>query len=304
MCRYLLWLGLALAWPGGLRASGSLEARGSGGIGTWSAGGTVSVDLDKDQHWSVSGSDDYTSVTDTSAPSATDDASVVLSYASGGAWGSKFGLDYSNDSVNSILYAGPSFGLSYGEPGGDEDAPDLWTLSVDASIHGYQVDLGANSIQSKTRAGVPYVLVNNNGILDISQFNPGLTFEAPLFSGWLTPSLGYSHDFYNHDPTLAAQVIARRYTTGSGTLRSTSLVGALYTDTWTAALSLKLFAGWSLEASGTNSLLVQPLLWIQTASVGLKIPVGKSVTASVAWTDSIQGETTDEGWAGSLSLDF
>jgi hypothetical protein len=304
MFRRLVWLGLVLAWPAGLRASGSLETRASGGVGTWGAGGTVSVDLDEDQHWSLSGSDDYTSVTETAAPSETDDASLVLSYADGGAWVSKFGLDYSNDSINRILYAGPSFGLSYGEPGDDDGAPDLWTLSIDTSIHGYQVDLGANSIQSKSRAGVPYTLVNNDGILDITQFNPGLTFEVPLFSGWLTPSLGYGHDFYNRDPTLAAQVIARRYTTGSGTLRSGSLVGALYTDTWTAALSVKLFAGWSLEASGTNSLLVQPLLWVQSASVGLKVPVGKSVTASAAWTDSIQGETTAEGWDGTLSLDF
>jgi hypothetical protein len=307
-------LAACAAWPALGRGAGSVEARASGGTGQVGAGASASADLGAKGRWTLSVSDDFINVTGTSAPSRTDEASLGLSYADGDPWQSKLGVDYSDDSVNKVAYAGPSFGLTYSAPapdaatddgqgGGDDDAASPWTLSFDASIHAYRVDLGANATQNKTRAGVPYSLQDDDGTLDLTQFCPLLGWELPLFRGRAALSLGYGHDFYDKDPVVVASLIARRLTVGSGSGRAGTMVGALYTDSASVGATLKLGAGLTLGLQGSDSQLVSPAIWAQVAEASLNGQWG-SYSARAAWDDTFQAGTATPELSVSVGIDF
>ena len=312
--RGLGFLALLLALLPGLgRAGGSLEARVSGGSGVSSVGGTASLDLGT--RWTLDVSDDYIDVSSTGAPSRTDEASLGLAYADGGAWQSKVGVDYSNDWFNLVAFAGPSFGVTYTQAAperpasGDNDdsdaeGGDAWSLTFDATIHGYQVDLGANATQAKTRAGVPYSLVNNHGTQNLTQFDPSLSLDLPCFGAWTNLTLSYGQDFYNRDPVLVATIINHRLTVGNGSGRVGTLVGALYTDTVSVACTQRLGWGLSLGLNGTDSQLVSPSVWAQGVEASLGVQLGKSFNLKAGWTNTYQGNAQTPGLEASGELAF
>jgi hypothetical protein len=292
-----LLAGLACrAWAGG-----GVELRALAGPGQAGGGASASVGLGAQGWWTLAASDDYLSVTGT-APSLTDDASLSLAYADGSPWQSRLGVDFSDDSVNKVVYVGPSFGLSYAAPGGGDDEDSPWTLSADATVHGYQVDLGANAAQKQTRAGVPYSL-QSHGTEELTQLCPTLGVELPCFGGALGLNLGYGHDLYDHDPVQAASLIARRLTVGSGGARAGTLVGALYTDSASAGASLKLGAGLSLGAELSDSQLVSPAVWAQACQASLAGAWG-AFSAKAEWDATVQPGASAASGTLSVGLSF
>lgn len=320
--RFLALAALMLAGLPGRARPGSLELRGSAGPGTWNAGSTLTEDLGTSS-WTMLASEDYTTVTNTSAPSLTDLAALDFMDTYAPDWQLKAGLDFSNDSVNQILYAGPDLGFTYtdqeqgalararAKSGGEDDeyAGEVWSLGFSAPIHGYAVNLGANSNQgftksSKNSGGVPYVLVTNSGDLYVTQFYPDITLTAPLLSGELTPSILYGHDFYSKDPGVIATVINRRFSLGRGGNRVGNLVGALYTDTITASLNVKLPYRLSLSGSYGASQLISPFVWAVTADAYLTAVFNASYSGKLGWTDSAEEGASSPQALASLTMDF
>lgn len=317
---------LAGLWPLALRASGSVGVNASGSQGQLDLGASASLDLGDQQQWTLSVSDDYSDETGTATPSLTDAATLALDYSDGDAWDSKWGLDYSNDSVNLVTYAGPDLSLTYthyaddtdesddagdsvdadaagdSSDASDADPAESWALTVETAIHGYTVDLGALSKNGVSkRAGVPYSLVTN-GSTNLTQFCPQLSLEVPFLSGILDLTAGYGHDFYDKDPVTVASLIGRRLTVAGGG-RLGTVVGALYTDTASASAVASLGAGFSLTVAGTDSQLVSPCVWAQSleASLGAQ---WKALSLKAGWTDTFQTGTSAPGLEASAGMDF
>jgi hypothetical protein len=306
----------ALQSAAGLEA-GSVELRGAAGPDIWSAGGSGSQDFGAKSAWTLSATEDHTDESTPGSPSRTDLASLELADTYSPAWTCKIGADFSNDSVNQILYAGPDLGVTWNDlkprvrgrkaagpaQADDADAATWWSLAFDASIHGYDVNLGANQqsgVSRKTKlynGGVPYT-VQTTGSLDVTQFYPNLACSVPLAGGSVVPELLYGHDFYSEDPGTIATVVNRRFSAGSGNARVGNLVGALYTDTLTASLGLKLFWGLALAASWSESQLISPYVWASTAEASVTAPLGQSLSVRLGWTDTtVEGQATPEGEA-------
>jgi hypothetical protein len=313
---------LALLLLGGAARAGSLELRGSAGPGTWTGGGALNLDLGAGP-WSMLASNDYTAVSGTSAPSSTNLSALDFLDAYDSSLQFKAGLDFSNDSINQILYAGPDLGFTYTDlvagaaaaagakagDGEDEDASTLWNLGFSAPIHGYSVNLGVNANQGFTKAkknsgGVSYVIVTNQSSLDVTQFYPNLTLEVPVLEGAVVPSLLYGHDFYNDDPGAIAEVINRRFSQGNGGGRVGNLVGALYTDTLTAALVVKLPCKLSLSGSFSESQLISPYIWAVSADAYVNAELGESYSAKLGWMDSVEAGAASPQAAGSVTWNF
>jgi hypothetical protein len=303
---------------GGALRSASLELRGSGGPGTWGVGATADGDIGRG--WAASISDDFIAVTGTSAPSQTDMASLDFTKVRSESWQLKAGFDYCNDAVNQILYVGPDLGATYyrlssspkdSSAQEDEDGDDqgtLFTLTFDAPVHAYVVGLGANSEagvtkKTKTTNGVPYVITDDAADLDVTQFGPELTLSLPLGAGAWTPSLSYAHDFYDKNPGELAELITRRFQTGSGSFRMNTLTGELFSDTVGGALRLKRGA-WTLSGGFSASELLSPVVWMTTGEASLEWAIGAKVRFKAGWDDScVEGESTP-GYNGALTVTF
>lgn len=305
-----LFLALLLALSAQARAGASLEARSSWGEGSLGLGATVDADLDKDGDWSLSAAYDYSSLTQTSAPSRSNAASLILQRQAGLAWGFKGGIDYSNDDINRILFAGPDLGLIYTRyagpsRGGDDEGPEeLWSLTVAAPIHGYSVDLGANAILARTKAGVPYAVVNNHGTLALTQFYPNLSLEVPLWNGRLTPSLSYGYQYYDKNPAVVAAVISQRLVRGNGSLRVGDLASTLNTDVWNAGLSALL--PWDLTLAGSigEAHLVYPDSWSLNADASLAAKPFSFLRVRLGWSDGIQDGSNTIGYDASMTASY
>jgi hypothetical protein len=288
----------ALAVPA--RASDSVEVRGGLGPGIWSSGGTV--DLDLGSAWSMTAANDYTAVSGTAAPSLTDLAALNFSDQYTDAWAFKAGADFSNDSLNQIIYAGPDLGFTYtadraaadkGDQAGAVDDGTLWSLSFDAAINGYAVNLGANTSAGVTAAtkktdGVPYTVTTDERNLTVTQFYPNLTLELPCFGGVLVPSILYGQDFYDQNPAVIAYVINRRFELGNGSYRVGNLTGALYTETVSASLLWNLPYQWTLDASFGESQMIAPYAWAATTEVNLGAQLTQTFSVKLGWSDTVE----------------
>jgi hypothetical protein len=305
----LLALLLALA-PLAARADVTLGLNGEGGPNTGMAGASLGVDLGASQAWNLSGTYQDTLVTKTASPSLTHAASLGLSYVEG-AWDIKGDIDYSNDQVDFIAFAGPSICLGYtrtrrvmaaegSEDDEDEPAPtreEAWRLALGADIHGYGVDLGANTRRLKLRQ------LTSSDELYITQFYPNLSFEAPLDHGLLTPSLTYGHYFYNKDPEVVAGLINKRYSTGIASSRVGSLNSGFYYDAVAAGLALRLPAGFGLSGSFGGDNLISPAGWNSLGSVTLAWTHGR-MGLSAGWSDTVASGVASSDYLGAVNLRF
>jgi len=305
----LLVLAPLTAW-----ADGTLGLNGEGGPNTGMAGASLGLDLGADQAWSLSGSYQDTLVTKTASPSFTHAASLGLAYGEG-AWDIKGDIDYSNDQVDFIAFAGPSISLGYTrtrrikpvpaqqDGSDDEDAPaaptreESWRLALGADIHGYGVDLGANTKRLKLRQ------LTSSDELYITQFYPNLSFEAPLGHGLLTPSLSYGHYFYNKDPELVAALINKRYSTGIASSRVGSLNSGFYYDAVTAGLALRLPAGFGLSGSFGGDNLISPAGWNSLGSATLAWTHGR-LGLSFGWSDTVAAGEASSDYLGAVNFRF
>jgi hypothetical protein len=315
MIRWIVGMAVVMA-AAGLPASGSVEFNAAAGDGNYSGGVKAESDLDAQGLWNLSLEYTYAEVTQTAAASQTHTLALELSKGDGDAWLGKVGVDYSNDQVNQIAYAGPSFALTYTKRDDTEDESgsvaardkeededdEAWAATMESTIHGYAVSLGALSGSGRTKKGVGYTLVNEDADLDLTQFYPSITLEKRLFGGWLTPSASYGYDFYDKDPTLAASIINRRFAGGGG--RVGTLDQGLYAQAWNVAVELKLFLGLSLSGSAGQSLMISPDEWVQSYMAALSGGLGQHCIVSGGWTRILQaGVPTDEGTA-SMGWEF
>jgi hypothetical protein len=294
---------LMMALLSRLQAGSSVTAQGSAGPGSWGAEASAASDLDEKGFWNLEASYGYSQVTQTSAPSRTQEAGLALNRGDNGPWLGKAGVDYANDDINHIFYCGPSLGLSYS--GGGHNKDRAWSLDLGASIYGYSVSLGSLSGTSATKAGVAYTLVNDDGSLSLTQFHPSLTLGYPLFSGLLSPTAAYGHYFYNKDPSLAAAAINRRFSGGgSGSTRAFNLSQGLYYDNWNLGLDCKLPADLSLSLNYGQSLMISPFQWLQEYGAELAAKLSASFSASLAWSETAQGGTASPQYSASLTMNF
>ena len=306
--RTFLLLALAALMPAAAWADGTLGMSGAGGPNTGMAGASLELDLGADQAWGLSGTYQDTLVTKTASPSFTHAASLGLSYEEG-AWDIKGDIDYSNDQVDFIAFAGPSISLGYTRTrrvkvaeGSDDDEDDpaprreeAWRLALGADIHGYGVDLGANTKRLKLRQ------LTSSDELYITQFYPNLSLEAPLDHGLLTPSLTYGHYFYNKDPEVVAALINKRYSTGIASSRVGSLNSGFYYDAVAAGLALRLPAGFGLSGSFGGDNLISPAGWNSLGSVTLAWTHGP-LGLSAGWSDTVASGEASSDYSGAVNL--
>ncbi len=312
-----LFLPLLLALlPGLAWADADLGLNGEGGPSTGMAGASLGLDLGASQAWNLSGTYQDTLVTKTASPSFTHAASLGLSYVEG-AWDVKGDLDYSNDQVNFIAFAGPGLTLGYtrthrvkpaaAKPGADpddDDEADLspsreedWRLAFGADIHGYGVDLGANTKRLKLRQ------LTSSDELYITQFYPNLSLEVPLDHGLLTPSLTYGHYFYNKDPEVVAGLINKRFSSGGASSRVSSLNSGFYYDAVAAGLALRLPAGFGLSGSFGGDNLISPAGWNSVGSATLAWTHGR-LGLSAGWSDTVASGAASSDYLGAMNLRF
>ncbi|HTB33680.1 MAG TPA: hypothetical protein VK842_02345 [bacterium] len=249
------------------------ELRVSGAPNTGAVGATVDVDLGAAQRWSLTGTYDASAVTKTALPGTTEAGSLEIA-REGRAVSWKLGAFYGNDHVNQVTDLEPMAGLAYtqrhGPADGDGERPELFSVSLDAGLHFYQVDMGDNTEVASAVPGQLPFLVNKHALLELQEFAPTLTLEAPLFHGASDLAWSGGRNGFSKDPAVVASVIEDRYDLGAGQGRISGLLGTLYDRWWDLAWTQNFGKHLALNLAGGQDQLASSGDWINAYEAGLR----------------------------------
>ncbi|HXC62709.1 MAG TPA: hypothetical protein VNZ67_00045, partial [bacterium] len=224
-------------------------------------------------------------VTKTALPGTTEAGSLELA-RDGRAVSWKLGGFYGNDHVNLVTDLEPLAGLTYTQRHGRADAdgerPELFSVALDAGLHFYQVDMGDNTLVASAVPGQLPFRVNKHTLVELQEFAPTLTVEAPFFHGAGDLAWSGGRNGFSKDPALVASVIEDRYDLGPGQGRINGLLGTLYDRWWSLAWTQAIGGRLTVDLSGGQDQLASSGDWINAYEAGLKGLFGEHWSARLA----------------------
>ena len=266
------------------------ELRVSGAPNVGGVGATVDMDLGSAQRWSITGTFDASTITKTALPGTTDAGSLELA-RDGHAVSWKLGGFYGNDHVNLVTDLEPMAGLAYtqrhGKAGEDGERPELFSVALDAGLHFYQVDMGDNTqFASAVPGQLPYQ-VNKHSLVELQEFSPSITVEAPFFGGATNLAWSGGRNAFSKDPALVASIIEDRNDLGPGQGRINGLLGTLYDRWWSLALTQDLGKHLAVNLSAGQDQLASSGDWINAYDFGLRGSFGGHWSARLALSTQV-----------------
>ena len=244
-------------------------------------------------------------------------------------------LNYWNDSLNDVHYAGPSMGLTYtwtkaetpamaahAEGSEEKQAPsaegptlesrpppdEAAALTFNSDLFIYGTDISASPTLRRVRDPVTHRLVNKviaGGTADVhlTQLHPSMTFELPLFDQALTPSVTAGHYFYSRDPGDFEALIGRPRFSGSAN-QINGLVGGFLNNNAEAALEFTLPGDIDTSARLGTDQIATDQTWAITQGVTFNYTLWDHLKAKLDWSRSIQSGISSDIFTGGLTYQF